>query len=216
MPQSTTHAHHLEDRRAQAVRARAAERQLDLTVAQHDRGGHHAGHPGSRREAVESERVQVLLAEHVVQVDAGPRSHDAGAGAVRAGDADGVAVRVQRGDVRRRPERAPRPPACRPLPTRAATSRRRALEASGRQELGCEPVLVQPVVEVGPRASAASAITSTNSWSASGSSNGAGSPSRSSRSSANAIRMPPDDGGGLVSTSRPRNAAITGCRSTTS
>ena len=39
-----------------------------------------------------------------------------------------------------------------------------------------------------------------------------GRPARSSSSSANAIRIPPDDGGGLVSISRPRKRAATGSR----
>src|SRR6478736_4842568 len=41
----------------------------------------------ARRDAVEAERVEVLLAEHVVEDHARPRDEDPGAGAVRAGDA---------------------------------------------------------------------------------------------------------------------------------
>ena len=59
--------------------------------------------PGSWR--VEAARVEVLLAQHVVEVDAGAGRQHAGAGPVRAGDAGGVALRVEHRDVRRRPER---------------------------------------------------------------------------------------------------------------
>ncbi len=60
----------LQQRRADAVGARAAEHQLDLAVAQHDRRRHHARHPPPGRVPVEAERVEVLLAHHVVEVDA--------------------------------------------------------------------------------------------------------------------------------------------------
>src|SRR5579884_2351713 len=116
----------LQDRRADPVRPGASQHQLGGTVAQHDRRGHHARHPPSRWVAVEAERVQILLAEHVVQVHAGAGYDDARARAARGG----------------------------------------------------------------PGASSSSA----SEW---------------------AIRIPPADGGGLVSTSRPRYEARTGSRSTT-
>ena len=130
-----------------------------------------------------------------------PGTHDAGAGAVRAGDAGGVAVRVQRGDVRRGPEPLPAGVRRRPRPCRHDLGRARSRRAGDRNSVA-NPSSCSRSWKSAPRAGPASAITSTSSCSASGSSNGDAAPSRSSRSSANAIRMPPDDGGGLVSTSQ--------------
>ena len=56
-------------------------------VAQHHGRRHHARHARARLVAVAALRVQVLLAEHVVQVHAGARHDHAGARPVRAGDA---------------------------------------------------------------------------------------------------------------------------------
>ena len=91
----------LKQRRADPVRARAAQHQLDLAVAHHDRGRHHARHAPPRRVAMEAERVEVLLAHHVVDVDARPRDDDARSLAVRARDAAGAAVGVDHRDVGR-------------------------------------------------------------------------------------------------------------------
>ena len=60
-------------RRADPVRAAAAEPDLELAVAQDDRRRHHRRQPHARPVAVEAVRVEVLLAEHVVDVDAGAR-----------------------------------------------------------------------------------------------------------------------------------------------
>ena len=54
--------------------------------------------------AVKAERVEVLLAEHVVDVDAGPGDDQPGPGPVRAGDARAHPVAVDRRDVGRRAE----------------------------------------------------------------------------------------------------------------
>src|SRR5436309_2639866 len=69
-------ADHLHDRGTQAVGPGAAERQLDVAATQHDRRRHHAGHPRAGGMLVEAERIQVLFAEHVVEVKPGPgREH---------------------------------------------------------------------------------------------------------------------------------------------
>ena len=66
----------LQDGRADAVRARAAEHELDLAAGVDDGGrGHHRRHPPARRVAEEAERVEVLLAHDVVHVDPGA-GHD--------------------------------------------------------------------------------------------------------------------------------------------
>ena len=49
-------ADHLQDRRAQPVRSRAADGQLDLAVAQHEGRRHHARHARAGRERVEPAR----------------------------------------------------------------------------------------------------------------------------------------------------------------
>ena len=52
-------------------------------VAEHDGGRHHRRHPHAGRRGVEAAGVQVVLAEHVVEQDAGARDDVAGALAVR-------------------------------------------------------------------------------------------------------------------------------------
>jgi hypothetical protein len=94
----------LQDRRADAIGAGAAEAELDLAVAQDDGWRHHRGHPPPRRDRVEAERVEVLLAEHVVEDHAGARHQDAGAGTVGAGDVGAHSVAVEGGDVGGRAE----------------------------------------------------------------------------------------------------------------
>ena len=95
----------LEDRRADAVRARAADDQLDVAaLAEDDRGGHHRGHPAAWRIAEEAERIEVLLPHDVVEVDARAGHDDPRARAVRAGDRAGAPVRVEDRDVGRRAE----------------------------------------------------------------------------------------------------------------
>ena len=105
-PWSTDADDRLQDRRADAVGAGAAEHELDLAVAQHDRRRHHARHPPPGRMAVKAERVEVLLAHHVVEVDAGAGHDDARALAVGARHAARAAVGVEHRDVRRRAEPA--------------------------------------------------------------------------------------------------------------
>ncbi len=58
---------------------------IELAVAQDHRRRHHRRQARPRLPEVKAERVQVLLAEHVVHVDSGARHHQARAGAVRAG-----------------------------------------------------------------------------------------------------------------------------------
>ena len=82
----------LQHGRADAVGAGAAEHELDLAVAHHDRRGHHARHAPAGGMQVEAERVQVLLAHHVVQVDARAGDDHARALAVGAGRAAGAPV----------------------------------------------------------------------------------------------------------------------------
>jgi hypothetical protein len=67
----------LQDRAAQPHRARAADDEPGPLAFEHERRRHHAGQPlAAQRAAVFSaDRVEVVLAEHVVQVNAGAR-HD--------------------------------------------------------------------------------------------------------------------------------------------
>ena len=95
---------HLQDRRADAVGARRPEREHHLAVAHHHRRGHHRRQPPPRRVGEEAERRQVLLAHHVVEVDAGARHDHARALAVRARHRARPPVAVEHRDVRRRAE----------------------------------------------------------------------------------------------------------------
>src|SRR5262249_59479410 len=60
---------------------------------------HHARQPAARRVTVKSERVQILLAEHVVEMDAGAGHDDSGARSVAAGDRARETLAVERRDV---------------------------------------------------------------------------------------------------------------------
>ncbi len=104
---------HVEDRRADSVRAGAAEAEHDLAVAQGDGRGHHRADPAAGRDPVESAGVQVLLAEHVVDVHAGAGDDQPRAGAVGAGDRGAHAVGVQSGEVGGGPEAVPLRGRCR-------------------------------------------------------------------------------------------------------
>ena len=98
--------HHLEDRRADPVRPGRPQHQPRTTVPEHHRRRHHRRQPATRRVGVEPERREVLLAHHVVQVDAGAGHHLAAALAVRARHRAGPTVAVGRRYVRRRAEPA--------------------------------------------------------------------------------------------------------------
>src|SRR5437763_183783 len=67
------------------------------------RRGRHDGARAGRVEVV-AVGIEIVLAEHVVQVHAGAGNDDPGARAVRAGDAGAAAVRVEHREVRRRAE----------------------------------------------------------------------------------------------------------------
>ncbi len=95
------HVHHgLHDRAAQARRAGAAEDEMRLAVAQDDRRRHHAREPLSRLRGGR-ERLEVALAEHVVQVDPGAGDDEARARAGRRRQRRGVALVVDDAHVRR-------------------------------------------------------------------------------------------------------------------
>ncbi len=66
--------------------------------------GHHARHARARLLEVEAVRVQVLLAEHVVQVHTRARHEHAGARAVGAGHGRAAALGVHDGQMGGRPE----------------------------------------------------------------------------------------------------------------
>ena len=122
---------------------------------------HHRRQPPPRRVGEEAERREVLLAHHVVEVDAGAGHEHARALAVRARHRARAALGVEHRDVRRRAEvaspgtrrgsrarRGPRgTPACArlrapPSPRRAAPGRRRrarARAARARRRSGCRP-----------------------------------------------------------------------------
>ena len=94
---------------------------------------------------MEAVRVEVLLAEHVVDVDPGSRDDQARAGAVRAGDAGADSARVDHHQVSGRAEAIARPGPCgRPQP------RQRGVEALRREELGAEALPVEPLAELLP------------------------------------------------------------------
>ena len=134
---------------------------------------------------VEAERVQVLLAQHVVQVHAGAGHHHARARAVRAGHRRAGALGVHHRDVRRVAE------------PRAHLRRHRVERLLGQEAL--EEALAGRAPRGTPR-------RARGWWTRSPRRSPYGSCGRSSRSrmpSASAIRIPPDEGGGLVSTSRP-------------
>ncbi len=126
----------------------AAEPGLELAVAQNDRRRHHRRHPPPGGHDVEAERVQVLLAQHVVDVHPRARHEHAGAGAVRAGDAAQPPLGVHRRDVGGRAEPVAGAlvgPIGRASPerTRCAPPSSRASERNSPRE----PVLVEPVEE---------------------------------------------------------------------
>ena len=165
-------ADHLQDRRAQPVRARAADAR-----ARPRRRAARASAPSCSSRACPARAggsrsgLRSSSPEHVVEVDAGPGSQHAGPGPVRAGDARGVAVRVQHGDVRRRAR------AARPRATQAPVSDPLgglAPRDGTAEEALREPLLVQPLVEVPGPCALASAITSASSASPFGSSSGGG------------------------------------------
>ena len=99
MPWSIDVDRHLRDRRAQPVRAARADDELDPVGADDHRRRLHAGEARPRRHAPPGR--QVLLAHHVVQVQAGAGHDHAGVAAVRRGVGAGVAVGVDHRDVRR-------------------------------------------------------------------------------------------------------------------
>ena len=176
----------LQDRRADPVRAGAADGQLGDAVAERPRWGHHAGQPPPGRMAVKAERVEILLAQHVVEVDAGARHHHA-----RAADPfEQVTEQAQpsRSSTAMWVVEPSRRPAIRARRS-APRSRKRA------HELG----IVEPGQELG-RALALGPLHHRDDLPR----RGAGQGSASSSASARAIRMPPAEGGGLVRTSRPR------------
>ena len=99
------HVHdRVDDGRADAVGPAAPEHQLRPGLAEHHRRAHHARHPAAWRVAVEAEWVEVLLAEHVVEVEAGPRHDDPRPLAVGARHAAGAAGGVEHRHVRGRAE----------------------------------------------------------------------------------------------------------------
>ncbi len=137
---------------------------------------HHARQPPARRVAVEAERVEILLAEHVVQVHAGAGHDDARARPVRAGHRARPALAVEHRDVGGRPER--RAARQEPLDELRVVE---SLEELGRA-LGLRPLhRVHDLRDA--RAGRARASSSASAW---------------------ASRIPPADGGGFVTTSRPR------------
>ena len=95
-------------------------------VAQDDRRRHHARQPPAGRMAVEAERVEILLAEHVVEVHAGAGDDHAGAEPSRRSPS--------------RPSRRGRAPRCgwssRAAAGRAGTARRTPGRSSPLEELG--------------------------------------------------------------------------------
>ena len=94
--------HDLQDRRADPVRAGRAEHEPRVRrPSEHHRRRHHRRQPAARRMRVEAERREVLLAHHVVEVDAGARHDLAAALAVRARHRARPAVGVGGRDVRR-------------------------------------------------------------------------------------------------------------------
>ena len=159
--------------------------------------------PGGRD--VEAERVQVLLAEHVVDVDAGARARSARAGAVRAGDARRAALGVDRGDVGRRAEavrgpsprgtRSPRPPGARPRRARGVeeASREAVLVEAADELLACASPAPPPSQDDASRSVRAG---------------------RSRSASARRSGCRPSEGGGLVSDLAAAEPALTGSRST--
>ena len=158
----------LQERRADAVGARAAQHQLDLARMGDHRGGHHARHPPARRVAVEAQRVEVLLAHDVVDVDAGAGHDHARALAVGAGDAARAALAVEHRDVGGRAQVAGGTPrstgrtgriartASAPRPKRSARKRSRKSSSA------------RPSTNSGVRSPCAAAIAATISASAGG------------------------------------------------
>src|SRR5271154_441027 len=89
----------LQERRANAVGSGAAQHQLDLSPTHDDRRSHHARHTPAGRMAMKAERVEVLLAHDVVEMDARSRHDDPGALAVGARRATRHSVGVDDRDV---------------------------------------------------------------------------------------------------------------------
>src|SRR4029077_19090804 len=91
----------LQDRGADPIRSRTSQPQHDLAVAKRQGRGHHRADAAARRDPVKALWVQVLLAQHVVDVHPRPGYHDSGARPIRAGDRGAVAVGIDDGQVRR-------------------------------------------------------------------------------------------------------------------
>ena len=140
---------------------------------------------------MEARRVEVLLAQHVVQVHAGAGHHHARARAVGAGHGGAAAVAVHHrhvgGGAQPRADLA------------GHVVQRRAAQEALREVLLGQPLqelLVARPVGGGDHLGQRPVSP--------------GRSIRSSSSSASAIRMPPEEGGGLVSTRRPRKDASVG------
>ena len=95
---------HLDDRGADPVRAGGAEHELRRAVVEHDRRRHHRRQPAAGRMREPARGREVLLAHHVVDVDAGARHDEPGALAVGGRHRARPAVGVEHRDVGRRAE----------------------------------------------------------------------------------------------------------------
>ena len=193
MPWSTTLTTIWRIAPAQPHGARAADDEPRLARREDDGGRHHARQPVAGPECGAG-GIQVLLAEHVVQVDARPRDDEARAAAGRGRERGRVPGGVDDADVRgrgsprglgRRSTTAPghaRPP-----------SRLRSARGGG----SAAPPRYRPLRTGPPRALEASRMTSASAAIPSAlPARGIG-PRRSSSRSAKAMRRPPADGGGF-------------------
>ena len=91
----------LQPRRADGVGAARAEGEETAVAADDHRRGHHRGKADARYPAMEALRIEIFLAEHVVEHVAGAGHQRAVALAIGDGDGGGVAVAVDDADVGR-------------------------------------------------------------------------------------------------------------------
>src|SRR5436305_13143590 len=89
----------LQDRTAEPDRAGASDDESRAAVVEYERRRHHARQPASGSDA-SPDGIKVVLAEHVVEVEAGARNDHARSGPVGCRQRGRVAVGVDGGDVR--------------------------------------------------------------------------------------------------------------------
>ena len=91
--------HHLEEGAADAVGAAGAEGDVTPVREVKEARGHHGGHAHVGRPAVEAAGVEILLAEHVVEHDAGAREQVTASLAVGDGERREIVLGVHHADV---------------------------------------------------------------------------------------------------------------------